>query len=1220
MMRKAIFNPLDALQHKPQPKAFVEININVGESKRAAAAAAVRDKGVDVDEEEGEVKEGEVKEGDEVVNVDKEEGEVEEKHKIKFVDKTGETNLNMELIMARINANKIEKSVLPLETAAIVAAAATDTTIKEVDMDMDTATVVAPGKRKIIIKRKVKKVLIGEEEPPTAVVVDPAPAVDITDAPTPAPTVDITDAPTPAAPVKRRVRKTEKPGMAMEKVVDISQIVIGDTVMEERLPPKIEPVLHRIPKYYMTNRKMFINTIQKLFEPYIPEIENSAADISCDKSGSIETDPEEAGKFSLLTHQKIVRDYLNLYTPYRGLLLYHGLGSGKTCTSIAIAEGMKSQKQIYIMTPASLKMNFFNEMKKCGDELYKRTQYWEFISIDGHPEYVDILSRALSLPSNYIQSKHGAWLVNIKKKQENYSTLDATNKKNIDEQLNQMIQTKYISINYNGLNEGKMEVITANNTRNPFDNAVVIIDEAHNFVSRIVNKLNRPTSISYRLYDYLMSASNARIVLLTGTPIKNSPNEIAVLYNMLRGYIKTWKLNVASNSNAKLNTNTILSAFSRAKFNIADYVNFSGNKLTITRNPFGFSNTLKSGKLRAGVTEEEATFERYGGVTMDDKNRLTDQEFIETVTAILRDNHLDVGKKTEIENYKPLMDDAEKFVETFVEDNGNVKNIELFKKRILGLTSYFRSAQEQLLPRYNKSADFHIIKCPMSEHQFGIYETKRKEERERESKNKKKNRAGVVAAAAKPGVGVKDAKTAIKENVSTYRIYSRSACNFVFPDGIERPVPQYGVTATTAAEEEGGEEEKEETDAAAVGVAAAAAVEDAEEVGDIDTGATKRDPTYLRRIAKALEDLKAREQEVLTREGLATYSPKFLHLLENIQDEDHLGLHLIYSTFRTLEGIGIIKLVLEANGFSEFKLQKNEQNEWDILENEDDIGKPKFALYTGTESADEKELIRNIYNGLWNDVPYSLASKLREKSSNNNYGEIIKILMITEAGSEGINLRNTRYVHIVEPFWHPVRTEQVIGRARRICSHADLPEELRTVSVFLYITTLSEEQKTSEKNIEIKLHDRSRYSNITTPITTDEYLYEISSIKENINQQILRAVKETAIDCSLYSRKMNESGERLVCYGLKATSNNFLSYPSLDEDFAETTDINVRKLEWRGVEMTIRGKKYVLRRETGEIYEYQDYLDAREYGRTIFPVGEYNKDGTVVFTDGKTPA
>ena len=65
-----------------------------------------------------------------------------------------------------------------------------------------------------------------------------------------------------------------------------------------------------------------------------------------------------------MAHQKIVRDYLNLITPYRGILLFHGLGSGKTCSSIAIAEGMKDNKRVIVMTPASLRRNYYEELKK----------------------------------------------------------------------------------------------------------------------------------------------------------------------------------------------------------------------------------------------------------------------------------------------------------------------------------------------------------------------------------------------------------------------------------------------------------------------------------------------------------------------------------------------------------------------------------------------------------------------------------------------------------------------------------------------------------------------------------------------------------------------------------------------------------------------------------------------------------------------------------------
>jgi len=84
-------------------------------------------------------------------------------------------------------------------------------------------------------------------------------------------------------------------------------------------------------------------------------------------------------------------------------------------------------------------------------------------------------------------------------------------------------------------------------------------------------------------------------------------------------------------------------------------------------------------------------------------------------------------------------------------------------------------------------------------------------------------------------------------------------------------------------------------------------------------------------------------------------------------------------------------------------------------------------------------------------------------------GEIIKVLMITAAGSEGINLRNTRYVHLMEPYWHPVRLEQVIGRARRICSNKDLPIELQTVEVFLYLMIFTAEQLNSDEAIELKV-------------------------------------------------------------------------------------------------------------------------------------------------------
>ena len=67
-------------------------------------------------------------------------------------------------------------------------------------------------------------------------------------------------------------------------------------------------------------------------------------------------------------------------------------------------------------------------------------------------------------------------------------------------------------------------------------------------------------------------------------------------------------------------------------------------------------------------------------------------------------------------------------------------------------------------------------------------------------------------------------------------------------------------------------------------------------------------------------------------------------MLENIQDEGYKGLHLIYSQFRTLEGVGMFSLVLEANGFIQFKIKKTGSDKWDLNITENKLFYPMYAL------------------------------------------------------------------------------------------------------------------------------------------------------------------------------------------------------------------------------------------------------------------------------------
>ena len=1019
-----------------------------------------------------------------------------------------------------------------------------------------------------------------------------------------------------AKPQKKiTVRRTKKPIAVEMKEGPLKDIAFGDTTLETRLSKKNKSaVLIPASAYYMNNREIFVSFMTSLFSKYK---KNLAAEAATPATCPGEDDVNE---FSLMTHQEIVRDYLNIYTPYRGLLLYHGLGSGKTCSSIAIAEGLKSAKPVIIMTPASLQKNYREELKKCGDDLYRKNQFWEFIHTkDKNDEIIDLLAGVLSISTEYIRKHGGAWMVNMSKKS-NYDALSEQDKIMVDLQIDQMIFRKYQFINHNGLRATKLLEMTKNNTINPFDNAVIIVDEAHNLISRIVNQIahapkskkpptakktaaaatvgKKKSTIALTLYSLLLKANNAKLVLLSGTPIINYPNEIAVCFNILRGYITSWSFKLDITEQRQINTPFLQSLFKNTILggNIMDLLEYkpSSTTLVITRNPFGFVN-------KTAMKDDSSSSSSYAGMHLEigERGEISDTTFIELVTRILQKNNIKVQPSSvSMHEYKALPDGLEEFKNYFIDKTGKMNNINMFKRRILGLTSYFRSAQESLMPRYVKSnpKDFQVVKIPMSDFQFSVYEEARIQERKLEKQSAKKKK-----------VKQADIEGLYENTTSTYRIFSRAFCNFVFPrPAITRPMPDKknalgeetsledaigekginedvvdAVTAKEKAERDESNEEEKEGEG-----------EDEGEGAALELGATATSKiSYKERIQNALKKLERESDKYLTPEALQVYSPKFLHILENIQDEEHVGIHLIYTQFRALEGVGVLKLVLEANGFTQFKIKKMGEV-WELAIPPEDAGKPTFALYTGIESIEEKEIIRNVLNNSWKYVPDSIVKKIKAISPNNTMGEIIKVLMITSSGAEGISLKNVRYVHITEPYWHPVRTEQVIGRARRICSHQSLPEALRTVNVFLYLMTFSEKQLSSDDTIELRLHDKSRKDGLT-PVSTDETLYEIASAKEEISTNILQAVKETSIDCALHIK--SNTAEKLQCFTFGSNNTaKFAFEPSYENEQSDAiADKNKNEVKWAAKEFELDGTKYALKPVTNEVYDLDSYLSGR---------------------------
>jgi hypothetical protein len=935
----------------------------------------------------------------------------------------------------------------------------------------------------------------------------------------------LTEAPLPLKTRKRAVTA------AVDQVQDLTNVSISKYAVQL---PKYEPDVLRVSSYYMNNRMEFISKLNDMFKKL-----NQTKPVS--------------SSFDLMEHQRLVLNYIHHDRPYHGLLVFHNLGTGKSCTSIAIAEGMKHEKQIIIMMPASLKTNYWSELQKCGDVLYKQNQHWEFVSVDGKPDLVPILARSLSMTTDEIRKQKGAWMVNIQK-EPNFKNLPPSDQNSVQTQITHMIGQKYHNIHYNANNLATKINELGKGKKNPFDHTVVILDEAHNFVSRIVGNLRKKKkadqSIYTKIYEQMLKAKDFRIVMLSGTPIINNPHEMGVMFNLLRGGISTWTLTVTGGQN----TEQIKSILEKGKCGTFDFIEFKHGKITITRNPYGFVNVnvkppsssdntrklLPIDAIHGAIVSRKQNKTKkqsggYGefGVKLDARGNVDNDAFVKQVKHILKDNDIIVTKVQE-KLEKCLPDDQDVFQKTFLRESTNFSDLKdtttdllklnTLRRRILGLTSYYRVSSEDVLPRIIKDNEniFHEIRVPMSDYQFEAYAKVRKIELDKEKKQKTIR-----------GLQKQVDNGELFSMNSTYRVFSRCCCNFAFPTPPGRPLPVGGKIKEN--------EDMDDIDEATIeDNSPIDRAEFAEESGE--------DVTYGKKIAEAMGFLRANRATVFTQTNLGQYSPKMLEILRRLKNPQNKGLHLVYSTFRTLEGIGIFQEVLHAHGYQEFKIAKK-GDQWELDFKPD--GRPCYALYTGKEDAEMKEIVRNVFNGDWNppNVPDSIGVKLREIASNNLYGEIVQLFMITASGAEGINLKNTRFVHIMEPYWHNVRLEQVMGRARRIRSHEALPPEHRTVQAFLYLSVMTEKQMKDDNFKEIQVNDLSKLRD-NTPVTTDEFLYEISQMKQKINNQFLTVMKETAMDCHVHI-KNHRKNEKLVCYAPVSGHRTFSDYPELEKVLQE---------------------------------------------------------------------
>ena len=776
------------------------------------------------------------------------------------------------------------------------------------------------------------------------------------------------------------------------------------------------------------NRKDFPDWVTETYTKYS----------SCSKLKNGKNNIKNTG-FDFLPRQKFIRDYLGHTSPYRGLLLYHGLGTGKTCAAVAVSENLKDTRNVVILLPAALKTNFIQKgLKECGNKEYKTS--------DG----------------------------------------------------NKLIKNTYNFISYNS-----STVVKQIESLGSLNNKVIIVDEAHNLATLMVNGLRGTGKQGYEVYKHLFEAKNSKLVFLTGTPLVNTPFEVAILFNILRGPLEIiiFKINNFSEDT------------------VDDYI--------------------------ASLIKDE----RIGWVEVNRRNQSLqvilklnswDMEFEQTIRFVeTQARNYNAYVNYELTDGYPLFPENEEEFDSFFIKDDNFINKDMFQRRIIGLTSFYQnvSADSEAGTDFPEQLPDKIVKVEMSLHQFELYEKAREIEKQKERK------------------AAQEMKKKLKgEKISTLaRVFSREFSNFVFPDDIIRPFQK--MQFISAALEEKLEKEKKGKNT------------NINKINEVIEEKKINKETLDKLIKEALVKLSDPTKPYLKpgKDGLSKYSPKMEEMLNEI-NKNQKELVLIYSSYRTVEGLEIFSRILNANGYEQYNPVVKQDEKYDYK---------RYAFFSGQEDVEERKKTIETY-----------------VNTENKYGKNIRVLLVSAAGAEGLDLKNIRKVLIMEPYWHHVRLQQIIGRAVRKKSHYDLPENERNVQPIIYLSILSPIQLEISKE----------------KMSTDEHIYNVAQKKLRLNMDVLKAVQESSVDCML-----NECDSK-KCYQFKGKGLAYM--PQLSEDIvygynniitkevkrdlivSGITDLNeivyLKEKEWfygngkpfDGKPKTIKGKKYGADLATLELFDY----------------------------------
>jgi hypothetical protein len=676
--------------------------------------------------------------------------------------------------------------------------------------------------------------------------------------------------------------------------------------------------------------------------------------------------------FELMPHQLFVKNFISKNTPYNSILLYHGLGSGKTCSAIGIAEDMRAtmsqtsmKKQIMLVASTNVQDNF--RLQLFDERKLKR-------ALDGNGSWT---------------IEAGSCIGNSLLKEINPMNDVGITAEKIISQANSIINSSYEFMGYtqlaNQINKysasANEDVKIANIKRN-FNFRMIVIDEVHN----VPNSMLAPL-----LEDVARHAEGVKFVLLSATPMYNSVDEIIWLCNLM-------------------NIND-----GRAKISYGD------------------------------------VFDKTG-------------EFKEGGEKILR-RKLN-GYVSYVRGENPYTFPFRLYPETFEE--GDKSSTFLNKK--------FTYPKKSITGRPNLP----LLKDVMKNR---VYLTQIGKEQEKAynfitSKIFTRHNNGNIFASAKP-----DDDEDVFENMESYG-YTK----------LQMPLQSLIITYPPSKKFNGmdksdwddlSKEEAKEMMKDMVGKSGINRIMDYTEVipkADDDNQIYMK---YKYKYKPGFEGFFAIDKANPASKTLDKHSSKITRICEKILEST--GIVMVYTQFID-GGIVPMALALEELGFTRYGTNSKPMFAKGAAINQEPLD--AITMKPGTKTKQAKYMILSgdkfFSHNNAEDIKYATSEA-------NKNGHDVRVILISRAASEGLDFKNIRQIHILDPWYNLNRIEQIVGRGVRNMSHCKLPFEDRNVEIYLHATVL----ETGEEEC------------------ADQYVYRYAESKAVRIGKVTKLLKEVSVDCIL---------------------------------------------------------------------------------------------------------